>query len=266
MAIQGIDVSAWEKQPDWNRVAAAGYQFAFAKATEGLTVNDQSFPSNWSGIKAAGLVRGAYHFARPSNNTADAEADHFLAQLNAAGGLSTGDLVALDMEDTNANGSQHDWTLAWLQRVEGQIGFKPLFYSGTWYMNPHGLSGVDDLAQYALWFSLYNYQFNNVPAAPPNWTQILIHQYSDKGAVDGVQGNVDLNCFTGNTIDELAPYGCPAPATVPTSTTYTVQAGDTWESIAGANGIPAADLRAANPNIDQLQPGLTLVIPAGVTV
>jgi lysozyme len=258
MAILGIDVSgSWQGQPDWTRVAAAGTLFAFAKATEGMTFTDGSFAYNWQGIKAAGLVRGAYHLARPSNNTAESEADHFLAQVNAAGGLQTGDLVALDVEDTNTTENLHDWTLAWLQRVEAQIGFKPLLYSGTWYMDPHGLSGVDDLAAYPLWFSSYNNQFDNVPAAPPNWTQILIHQYTEQGTVDGIEAKVDLDCFTGDTVDELAPYGCP-------SAMYTVQPGDTWDSIADAYGISVEDLQAANPIIVELEPGITLVIPTSV--
>ena len=266
MAVKGIDVSGWNANPDWAAVAAGGdILYVIAKATEGMTYNDKTFARNWSEIKAAGLVRGAYHYARPSNNGAVDEADHFLGQVNAAGGLEAGDLLALDMEDTSAMGNLHDWTLSWLQHVENQVGFKPLFYSGTWYMNPHGLTGVDDLAEYPLWFSRYNRIFNQVPAAPANWSRILIHQYDDKGTVAGIAGKVDMNCFVGNSADELRGYGAPgAPASTPatpTPNTYVVQPGDTWDSIAWWYGVTVGDLMGANPNIDQLATGMVINIP-----
>lgn len=263
MSLRGIDVSKWDASPDWGVVAGNDYSFAIAKATEGVTYNDPTFPTNWQGIKDAGLVRGAYHYARPSNNTAEDEADHFLTCVNAAGGLDTGDLVALDMEDTNASGDLHDWTLTWLQRVERQVGFKPFFYSGTWYMRPHGLTGVDDLAVYPLWFSLYNYTFGKVPNAPAKWNGIVIHQYSDKGKVPGVTANaVDLDYFDGTSLDDLRRYG--NPGTVTPSDTYQVQPGDTWDSIAAQFGVGVGDLMTANPNIDQLTPGMVVNIPTTV--
>src|ERR1700730_9398342 len=142
MSLKGIDVSHHNGRPDWGVVAGNNYLFAIAKATEGLTVNDARFAGNWQGIQDAGLVRGAYHFARPSNNTPEDEADHFLAQVAAAGGVETGDLLALDMEDEGTAEDLHDWSLTWLPRVERQVGFKPLFYSYSKYMADHGLTGA----------------------------------------------------------------------------------------------------------------------------
>ncbi len=267
MAIKGVDVSSYQGNPDWARVAGDGdVLFAIVKASEGVTWDDPSFIFNWAAIKSAGLARGAYHYARPSNNTPEKEVDHFLARVDAAGGLETGDLLALDMEDVKATANRdlHDWTLAWLQRVESRVGFKPLFYSGEWYMTPHGLSGLDDLAEYGLWLSVYNYQFDAVPNAPANWGQILIHQYSDKGTVAGIPGSaVDLNTFPGTSIDELLRYGSPGSSNA--APTYTVQPGDTWESIAAQYGIGVGDLMSANANFDQLEVGMVLMIPTTAT-
>jgi lysozyme len=266
MSLRGVDVSHWNGNPDWGVVAGNGYLFAIAKATEGLTGNDAKFATNWQGVKDAGLVRGAYHFARPSNNSAADEADHFLGRLDAAGGIAAGDLLALDMEDTNAAGDLHDWTLTWLQRVERQVGFKPLFYSGGWYMRPHGLTGQDDLAAYPLWYSGYNYTFGNVPAAPSSWNGVVIHQYSDKGTVPGITGHaVDLDYFGGSTADDLRYYGSPASADAAPVSSYRVQPGDTWQSIADQFGVNVGDLMAANPNVDQLDSDVVLSIPTMAT-
>jgi lysozyme len=266
MSLKGIDVSHHNGSPDWGVVAGNNYLFAIAKATEGLTddYNDAKFARNWQGIKDAGLVRGAYHFAWPSNNSAEDEADHFLAQLDAAGGLETGDLLALDLESKYV-GDLHDWTLTWLQRVERQVGFKPLFYSYSDYMKAHGLRGADDLATYPLWYAAYPHPFGDVPDAPPSWNGIVIHQYSTTGRVAGIQGDVDLDYFGGSSADDLRFYGRPGSADATPTSSYRVQPGDTWQSIADQFGVSAGDLQAANPNIDQLDTDIVLKIPTMAT-
>ena len=43
-------------------VRASGHEFGFAKASEGTGFTDSSFAHNWPAMRAAGVVRGAYHF------------------------------------------------------------------------------------------------------------------------------------------------------------------------------------------------------------
>ena len=74
---RGIDVSHYQGDVDWAAVRAAGYTFAFTKATEGTDEVDPMFAANWAGIDSAGMTRGAYHFFDP-----DAE-DHGIPVLRA---------------------------------------------------------------------------------------------------------------------------------------------------------------------------------------
>ena len=60
--IHGIDVSKFQGDIDWNAVADSGVKFAWIKATEGGDHADERFQANWTGAKAAGVPRGAYHF------------------------------------------------------------------------------------------------------------------------------------------------------------------------------------------------------------
>ncbi len=60
--VQGIDVSRYQGRIDWKAVRAAGTRFAFIKATEGGDHLDPNFMLNWTGAKAAGVPRAAYHF------------------------------------------------------------------------------------------------------------------------------------------------------------------------------------------------------------
>jgi lysozyme len=86
--VKGIDVSNRQNDVDWARVAAAGVQFGYVKATEGEGLTDVRFRENFDGAKAAGLVRGAYRFFRPDKD-AEAQVESFLHVVPA---LSPGDL------------------------------------------------------------------------------------------------------------------------------------------------------------------------------
>jgi len=60
--VRGVDVSHHNGRVDWPRIRAAGYVFAYLKATEGATFRDRTFLRNRTEATRAGLVTGAYHF------------------------------------------------------------------------------------------------------------------------------------------------------------------------------------------------------------
>ena len=64
----GVDVSLWQPNVDWAALKNGGVAFAFAKATEADNITDPQFAKNWPAMKAAGVVRGAYHFFRPGKD------------------------------------------------------------------------------------------------------------------------------------------------------------------------------------------------------
>src|SRR5882757_5181018 len=100
--IQGIDVSHYQGKIDWGKVKSAGMAFAYTKATESTGSTDSQFSVNWPAIKAAGLLRGAYHFFH-ADQDATAQANHFLQVVDP----SPGDLPpVIDIESTsNASSS-----------------------------------------------------------------------------------------------------------------------------------------------------------------
>jgi len=132
---KGLDVSNWNGAIDWTKVAKAGYRFAFGKATEGTSYNDQMYTTNRNGSEAAGLVFGAYHFARPAGTslartTASAikQANHFLAVATP----QPGELPpVLDLEKTGSLSKQRllAWTLAWIGQIDARTGVEPFVYT-----------------------------------------------------------------------------------------------------------------------------------------
>ncbi|MFE7853757.1 GH25 family lysozyme [Streptomyces sp. NPDC057403] len=92
---RGLDVSAYQSAQDWAAHKASGLTFAFAKASEGQKGRDPKFATHIKGIKAAGLVPGAYHFAWP-NQSAAVEAANYISAVKAYAG--PGFLHWLDLE------------------------------------------------------------------------------------------------------------------------------------------------------------------------
>jgi GH25 family lysozyme M1 (1,4-beta-N-acetylmuramidase) len=197
--IPGLDVSNWQAEIDWSLVARCGQQFAFAKATQGTSYVDPYFQANWAGIKASGLARGAYMFADPAAGDPKPQVDFFLAHL---GTLEVGDLLAVDLE--TGVGPLQDWTTTCLRYLESRAGFKPLLYSGNWFMRAHLLENNADLAPFGLWLAAYQTTF---PAVPADWPFLAIWQYSPTGTVPGIARPCDLDLANVASPDQLRKYG-----------------------------------------------------------
>src|SRR5690348_2122973 len=70
----GIDVSSYQGTPNWGSIKSCGWTFAWAKATEGVSINDGDYRYNINNGKSAGVYMGAYHFAHPNLNSPGSEA------------------------------------------------------------------------------------------------------------------------------------------------------------------------------------------------
>lgn len=207
---QGLDVASWQGQPDWAAVAAAGYTFAITKETQGIGYVNPTAARNWPEIKAAGMFRGAYHYANPDTNGPEAEADFFVTHMLGVG-LEAGDVLALDLEE--GSGDLGGWALRWLKRVEERVGFAPILYTGPWIINEHDLAATPELGRFGLWLAAYQ---PTMPAPPAPWETIAIWQNASDVSVPGIVGPVDHDYFNGD-IARLPLYGKPGavPAPVP---------------------------------------------------
>jgi lysozyme len=203
-SILGIDVSGSAQGTiNWSQVAASGKTFAWAKATEGFTFNDAKFTTNMSGGTAAGLIMGAYHFARPDNNSAVNEANHFLSI--ASSHIGPGKLPpALDIEDPSStiilqnlftSAQLTTWIQTWLTTVQNATGVAPVIYTNSNYAAYLGSS----LNGYKLWIAKPDGSATTPPTGLGNWSTWSIKQYSWTGTVSGISGAVDLDVFNGNT-------------------------------------------------------------------
>ena len=197
----GLDVSHHNGPVSWSKVRAAGYRFAYLKATEGTSYVDPTFTDHRARARAAGVFVGAYHFARPSGSAVD-QARHFAEVL---GRLDKGHLPpALDIEDSAALSPEQlaAWCNAFLTELRHcRPERTPLLYTYASF-HAHQLAGGRALASWPLWFARYASKLDSADPKP------LIWQHTSTGRVDGITGNVDLNYFLGTDaqLDQLAGW------------------------------------------------------------
>lgn len=201
MRLRGIDVSNHQRRVLYDAVKASGEEFVIAKATEGVGFRDGWLDRNLEGARAADMVWGTYHFARPSlGNAAEDEADWYLQSLPEQ---KPGDLFVLDYED-DWDGDVVGWCAAWLERVRSETKTKPFIYLNMSHFR-HDWTPVID-AGYPLWLAYYDQEPVGVPDT--QWPLVAMKQWTSDGQVPGVLGRCDRNTFFG-TREQLVKYGKP---------------------------------------------------------
>jgi GH25 family lysozyme M1 (1,4-beta-N-acetylmuramidase) len=223
---RGLDVSHWNRVTSWPRVAAAGYGFAFVKATEGTRGTDRAYTRYRAGATAAGLRVGAYHFARPAGRrrgarlaNARAQAAHFAAVARPR----PGDLSpVLDLETTGGLGPAAliSWTSAWLEEAERRLQVPPVIYASPrfWKVAMANTTDFGDVG-HGLWVARWTRA--PAPSVPGlNWSGLgwTFWQWTNCGRIPGIRGCVDLDRFNGVDLSPLLVGDPPIDVGPPTIT------------------------------------------------
>lgn len=191
----GFDVSHYQSRINW-KVTDSLYQkypidFVFIRSTMGIDGVDMEFKNNWKYAKTRLLIRGAYHYYRPDENST-LQAQNFIKNTF----LEPGDFVpVLDIEDYPRHQSIEkliDGVHNWLQMIEKHYGVQPVIYSGE---NFYNRNLKDHFPNHRIWIAKYSV-FNE--KMKDDWH---FWQFTDKGTVPGVETPVDLNIFKGNRQD-----------------------------------------------------------------
>jgi GH25 family lysozyme M1 (1,4-beta-N-acetylmuramidase) len=211
----GVDVSGYQGSVDWPTVSAAGITFAVAKITEGTAYVDGAWAANRTGIRAAGIIPGGYHFLRSTSDPA-AQARAFLNAL----GDPTGYLAALDVEEAGL-GPQHvtGFVAEWRRLTPHPLGIytgatfwrslaRNLRLTGCWLWDCGTGSQPDTYvpgagSPAALWQQVRTSGWKPYGAWSVADRKCL--QFSDKGRVPGITGPVDVDAWLG-TAAELRQF------------------------------------------------------------
>ncbi|WP_342748675.1 glycoside hydrolase family 25 protein [Flavobacterium faecale] len=188
----GIDVSEYQGNIKWSYVDtlenAYPIHFVLIRATVGSDRLDRRYKKNWEGSKKNNMIRGAYHYYRPNENSID-QADLFISTVE----LSKGDLPpVLDIERLPKNQSIERLKVGlkrWLTKVEAHYHVRPIIYTGEKYYDDFL---KEEFSEYLFWIANYNFYREQMK---DEW---LFWQFSERASVPGIQGNVDVNIYNGD--------------------------------------------------------------------
>jgi len=192
---KGIDVSSHQGDIDWNKVAADGVEFTFIRAlyrgyTTGEINVDKMFEKNIKGAKSAGIQVGVYVFTQAISEEEAIEEADMVCDMVAEYDLDLP--IVYDVEKVSSTSGRQNVltteertkvTKAFLERVK-ERGYTPMIYHNT--EMGAVLIDISKLTEYNTWLANYNQEFY--------WPySYSIWQYSAKGSVDGIKGDVDMD-------------------------------------------------------------------------
>ncbi len=195
----GIDVSRFQGEIQWDKVADAGVEFAiirvgFRGSTEGKLILDDFFEDNIKGATQNGIKVGVYFYSQAvSPEEAKEEAQMLLDALEP---YQIDYPVVIDVEYADSDtartaeltSDEYEAAVEEFCSVVEQAGYKAMVYGNV--TSSTLLMDAADVDKYDTWIAYYGtplyypYHFN-------------IWQYSKSGKIDGIDGEVDLNiCIT----------------------------------------------------------------------
>lgn len=191
----GIDVSKWNGEIDWDRVRNAGVEFAIVRAgyrgsVTGSLVEDPYFAANMKGALASGIPVGVYFFTQAVNEVEAVEEASVVLQLVKEYNLDYP--IFIDTEGAGGNGradglDAETRTLvceAFCRTIENAGYDAGVYGSRNWYNNNLYTDRLDN--DYCMWLAEYR-------SVPLYQGYYQLWQYTSKGTIDGISGNVDMN-------------------------------------------------------------------------
>lgn len=190
--VMGIDISKHNGNIDWNAVKNSGVQYVILRcgyrgSASGVLVEDQKFKSNIQGATAAGLKVGIYFFSQAVNEVEAVEEASMTLSLIKKYRITYP--VYIDVESANgrADGISKEARTsvinAFCQTIRNS-GYTPGLYANKNWLTEKINTGA--LGGCKIWLAQY-------VAAPTYGGRYEMWQYSSRGSIAGIKGNVDLN-------------------------------------------------------------------------
>lgn len=205
---KGIDISYFQGNIDFKKVKADGIEFIIPRCGYGKSNKDSKFSEYVSGALAAGIeVPGIYHFSYALNEENAREEARQAVKFAQEAGLPKETIIFFDLEYDSVDYAKRyavnldkarciAHTNAFCQEVQNH-GYRTGIYANQDYLNRM----YDDatIKKYIFWYA--NWNGGKTPSV-----KCAFHQWSEKGRVNGIKGNVDMDYYYG---------GADAPAKEP---------------------------------------------------
>ena len=259
----GIDVSSWQGNIDFNQVKNSGISIVYIKVSEGFYSIDPYFEQNYIGAKNAGLKVGFYHYVTAKSvEDAVRQANFFVSNIS---NKNPDCKLAMDFESFGSlsKDSINEIALAFISTVENLSRKDAIVYG-----NAYTATNIFDsrLSKYPLWVAQYEV---SSPTVYNNWNYWEGWQYTDEGEVPGISVYVDKNKFTPDILLNdssnipSVPDSDSSENTHDLFKTITIVYGDTLSELAIKYNTTVSRLvelnNIKNPNL--IYAGNTLIVP-----
>ena len=187
--MKGIDLSCWQEKVNYLELKAQGIEFAIIRCGFGKNISqkDSKFEDHYAGLKYAGIKIGAYLYSYANTiEGAKAEAKNCLEFIkNKKFDLP----IFYDLEDSKTTGNASKETITEMAKVFCEEIIKAGYQAGVyanlnWFTNK---INVKELEKYNIWLAQWG-----VEKYTANF-KVDIWQYTSKGEIKGINGNVDLD-------------------------------------------------------------------------
>lgn len=213
--IYGIDISKYQHGKgrkyypiQWNRLRISSLgsisrktvhgnvdypvSFVYIKSTEGTSIRNPYFKSDYTQAHRYKIKAGAYHFYSV-RSSATVQAEYFLKHTS----FKPGDMPpVLDVEPTDKQIEQMGGAEAlfrsirtWMEIVRRKVGVRPVLYVSQRFVNKYISQAPDIKRNYNIWIARYGEYKPDV--------RLVYWQLCPDGRVDGITGEVDINVFNG---------------------------------------------------------------------
>lgn len=188
--LRGIDVSSYQGAIDWEAVATDDVNFAFIRCKSAITDVDELFDYNMENAIKNGIPVSTYYYSgATTDEEIKAETMYILKKVQP---YKISLPIVLDIEGPEMAALSQERLQRNIQIFSDlitQAGYTPMIYSGSYFFRDH----IGQIPT-RKWIACYKSNCIGKDAMTRYW------QYSSKGKVNGIVGNVDLNYFYVSTI------------------------------------------------------------------
>ncbi len=201
--VNGVDVSAYQGQVDWDTLSSQDIDFAYIKATEGSTFKDSCFEYNWKEAGETDLRIGAYHFFS-FESSGEKQAANFIDSVDAIPMMLP---PVIDVEYYGKYQNEDDIDVVEIRAelrnminiLKEEYGVNPVLYVSE---ETYNTIVAQEFSDCDIWYrSVYGKIDGEL-----DWT---FWQYSNRHRLNGYEGEepfIDMNVFYG-TKEEFESYG-----------------------------------------------------------
>ena len=266
---EGVDVSDWQGYIDYSLVKSAGIEIVYIKASQGNNIKDPYFDINYENAKSNNLKVGFYHFLTATNiQEAEQQAIFFASVIS---GKQADCKLALDYEQFGGVDKEqiNQIAMAFIQKVKELTKKQVIIYSDLY--NSESTFSRELSEQGELWIAYYG-DYRNLERVNASWDSFIGVQYTDRGVVPGIRGNVDRDLFSEEVFlddsSEIPSTENPNENYNTETVYYTVQRGDTLGKIAARYGTTIQEIAQINAiqNVNLIFPGQVLRIHTNTNI